>query len=337
METAQYGIARQPRAIGLRAARRTWSPALCQGEAPVGKGGLGGRRTVCRCLFEAALTDLARERDDLHALVDRHYEACRAELLASRDDADEDAGAAAALDAIDRQCRLVDQTAGAIQETLSGDVAAAAPRLLARADDVLGASRRLSERAASAAPTPSLRDVGRRRGVGDRLRAYLGAEASPARQDAPPPPPSPPSSPFGGDVERLVASLRDEVLSIRDEFRARDASSPPPARPATADAPPRTPLAPQSRPSPTGDARARRRTRALAGGREAPLSPLTDDRYADLLASSLRDVGASAARSSRRRGLLSSPEEAAAALTGSTTTGGSLPTNTVVAPCAAAG
>ena len=59
-------------------------------------------------LFEAALTDLARERDDLHALVDRHYEACRAELLASRDDADEDAGAAAALDAIDRQCRLVD-------------------------------------------------------------------------------------------------------------------------------------------------------------------------------------------------------------------------------------
>ena len=121
-------------------------------------------------LFEAALTDLARERDDLHALVDRHYEACRAELLASRDDADEDAGAAAALDAIDRQCRLVDQTAGAIQETLSGDVAAAAPRLLARADDVLGASRRLSERAASAAPTPALRDVGRRRGVGDRLR-----------------------------------------------------------------------------------------------------------------------------------------------------------------------
>ena len=76
-------------------------------------------------------------------------EACRAELLASRDDADEDAGAAAALDAIDRQCRLVDQTAAAIQETLSGDVAAAAPRLLARADDVLGASRRLSERAAS--------------------------------------------------------------------------------------------------------------------------------------------------------------------------------------------
>ena len=72
-------------------------------------------------LFEAALTDLARERDDLHALVDRHYEACRAELLASRDDADEDAGAAAALDAIDRQCRLVDQTAAAIQETLSGD------------------------------------------------------------------------------------------------------------------------------------------------------------------------------------------------------------------------
>ena len=55
--------------------------------------------------------------------------------------------------------------------------------------------------------------------------------------------------------------------------------------------------------------------RALAGGREAPpLSPLTDDRYADLLASSLRDVEASAARSSRRRGLLSSPEEAAAAL-----------------------
>ena len=264
-------------------------------------------------LFEAALTDLARERDDLHALVDRHYEACRAELLASRDDADEDAGAAAALDAIDRQCRLVDQTAGAIQETLSGDVAAAAPRLLARADDVLGASRRLSERAASAAPTPSLRDVGRRRGVGDRLRAYLGAEASPARQDAPPPPPSPPSSPFGGDVERLVASLRDEVLSIRDEFRARDASSPPPARPATADAPPRTPLAPQSRPSPTGDALAAA-DRALAGGREAPLSPLTDDRYADLLASSLRDVEASAARSSRRRGLLSSPEEAAAAL-----------------------
>ena len=96
-------------------------------------------------LFEAALTDLARERDDLHALVDRHYEACRAELLASRDDADEDAGAAAALDAIDRQCRLVDQTAGAIQETLSGDVAAAAPRLLARADDVLGASRRLGD------------------------------------------------------------------------------------------------------------------------------------------------------------------------------------------------
>ena len=264
-------------------------------------------------LFEAALTDLARERDDLHALVDRHYEACRAELLASRDDADEDAGAAAALDAIDRQCRLVDQTAGAIQETLSGDVAAAAPRLLARADDVLGASRRLSERAASAAPTPSLRDVGRRRGVGDRLRAYLGAEASPARQDAPPPPPSPPSSPFGGDVERLVASLRDEVLSIRDEFRARDASSPPPAGPATADAPPRTPLAPQSRPSPTGDALAAA-DRALAGGREAPLSPLTDDRYADLLASSLRDVEASAARSSRRRGLLSSPEEAAAAL-----------------------
>ena len=264
-------------------------------------------------LFEAALTDLARERDDLHALVDRHYEACRAELLASRDDADEDAGAAAALDAIDRQCRLVDQTAGAIQETLSGDVAAAAPRLLARADDVLGASRRLSERAASAAPTPSLRDVGRRRGVGDRLRAYLGAEASPARQDAPPPPPSPPSSPFGGDVERLVASLRDEVLSIRDEFRARDAPSPPPARPAAADAPPRTPLAPQSRPSPTGDALAAA-DRALAGGREAPLSPLTDDRYADLLASSLRDVEASAARSSRRRGLLSSPEEAAAAL-----------------------
>ena len=264
-------------------------------------------------LFEAALTDLARERDDLHAIVDRHYEACRAELLASRDDADEDAGAAAALDAIDRQCRLVDQTAGAIQETLSGDVAAAAPRLLARSDDVLGASRRLSERAASAAPTPSLRDVGRRRGVGDRLRAYLGAEASPARQDAPPPPPSPPSSPFGGDVERLVASLRDEVLSIRDEFRARDASSPPPARPATADAPPRTPLAPQSRPSPTGDALAAA-DRALAGGREAPLSPLTDDRYADLLASSLRDVEASAARSSRRRGLLSSPEEAAAAL-----------------------
>jgi hypothetical protein len=263
-------------------------------------------------LFEAALTDLARERDDLHALVDRHYEACRAELLASRDDADEDAGAAAALDAIDRQCRLVDQTAGAIQETLSGDVAAAAPRLLARADDVLGASRRLSERAASAAPTPSLRDVGRRRGVGDRLRAYLGAEASPARRDAPPPPPSPPTSPFGGDVERLVASLRDEVLSIRDEFRARDASSPPPARPATADAPPRTPLAPQSRPSPTGDALAAA-DRALAGGRE-PLSPLTDDRYADLLASSLRDVEASAARSSRRRGLLSSPEEAAAAL-----------------------
>ena len=75
-------------------------------------------------LFEAAITDLARERDDLHSLVDRHYEACRAELLASRDDADEDAGAAAALDAIDRQCRLVDQTAGAIQETLSGDVAA---------------------------------------------------------------------------------------------------------------------------------------------------------------------------------------------------------------------
>ena len=264
-------------------------------------------------LFEAALTDLARERDDLHALVDRHYEACRAELLASRDDADEDAGAAAALDAIDRQCRLVDQTAGAIQETLSGDVAAAAPRLLARADDVLGASRRLSERAASAAPTPALRDVGRRRGVGDRLRAYLGAEASPARQDAPPPPASPPSSPFGGDVERLVASLRDEVLSIRDEFRARDASSPPPARPAAADAPPRTPLAPQSRPSPTGDALAAA-DRALAGGREAPLSPLTDDRYADLLASSLRDVEASAARSSRRRGLLSSPEEAAAAL-----------------------
>ena len=261
-------------------------------------------------LFEAALTDLARERDDLHALVDRHYEACRAELLASRDDADEDAGAAAALDAIDRQCRLVDQTAGAIQETLSGDVAVAAPRLLARADDVLGASRRLSERAASAAPTPSLRDVGRRRGVGDRLRAYLG-DAS----DAPPSlPPSPPSSPFGGDVERLVASLRDEVLSIRDEFRARDASSPPPARPAAADAPPRTPLAPQSRPSPTGDALAAA-DRALAGGREAPpLSPLTDDRYADLLASSLRDVEASAARSSRRRGLLSSPEEAAAAL-----------------------
>ena len=267
-------------------------------------------------LFEAALTDLARERDDLHSLVDRHYEACRAELLASRDDADEDAGAAAALDAIDRQCRLVDQTAAAIQETLGGDVAAAAPRLLARADDVLGASRRLSERAASAAPTPSLRDVGRRRGVGDRLRAYLGAEASPARQDAPPPPPppSPPSSPFGGDVERLVASLRDEVLSIRDEFRARDASSPPPARPAAADAPPRTPLAPQSRTSPTGDALAVA-DRALAGGREAPpLSPLTDDRYADLLASSLRDVEASAARSSRRRGLLSSPEEAAAAL-----------------------
>ncbi len=264
-------------------------------------------------LFEAALTDLARERDDLHSLVDRHYEACRAELLASRDDADEDAGAAAALDAIDRQCRLVDQTAGAIQESLSGDVAAAAPRLLARADDVLGASRRLSERAASAAPTPALRDVGRRRGVGDRLRAYLGAEASPARQN-PPTPPSPPSSPFGGDVERLVASLRDEVLSIRDEFRARDAaSSPPPARPATADAPPRTPLAPQSRPSPTGDALAAA-DRALAGGREAPLSPLTDDRYADLLASSLRDVEASAARSSRRRGLLSSPEEAAAAL-----------------------
>ena len=264
-------------------------------------------------LFEAALTDLARERDDLHALVDRHYEACRAELLASRDDADEDAGAAAALDAIDRQCRLVDQTAAAIQETLSGDVAAAAPRLLARADDVLGASRRLSERAASAAPTPSLRDVGRRRGVGDRLRAYLGAEAAPA--DAPPPPPpSPPSSPFGGDVERLVASLRDEVLSIRDEVRARDASSPPPARPAAAEAPPRTPLAPQSRPSSTGDALAAA-DRALAGGREAPpLSPLTDDRYADLLASSLRDVEASAARSSRRRGLLSSPEEAAAAL-----------------------
>ena len=88
-------------------------------------------------LFEAALTDLARERDDLHAAVDQHYEACRAELLASRDDADEDAGAAAALDAIDRQCRLVDQTAAAIQETLSGDVAAAAPRLLARADDCL--------------------------------------------------------------------------------------------------------------------------------------------------------------------------------------------------------
>ena len=81
-----------------------------------------------------------------------------------------------------------------------------------------------------------------------------------------------------------------------------------------ADAPPRTPLAPQSRPSPTGDALAVA-DRALAGGREAPpLSPLTDDRYADLLASSLRDVEASAARSSRRRGLLSSPEEAAAAL-----------------------
>ena len=64
----------------------------------------------------------------------------------------------------------------------------------------------------------------------------------------------------------------------------------------------------------TGDALAVA-DRALAGGREAPpLSPLTDDRYADLLASSLRDVEASAARSSRRRGLLSSPEEAAAAL-----------------------
>ena len=72
-------------------------------------------------------------------------------------------------------------------------------------------------------------------------------------------------------------------------------------------------IAPQSRPSPTGDALAAA-DRALAGGREAPLSPLTDDRYADLLASSLRDVEASAARSSRRRGLLSSPEEAAAAL-----------------------
>ena len=179
-------------------------------------------------LFEAALADLARERDDLHAAVDRHFEACRTELLAAREDADEDAGAASALGEIDRQCRLVDQTAGAIQQMLGGDLAAA-PRLLQRADDVLSALRRLSERASSAAPTLALRDVGGRRGVGDRLRAYLGAEArwsspprSPARQDAPPlAPATPPSHP--GDVERIVASLRDEVHAIRDSLTHRDA------------------------------------------------------------------------------------------------------------------
>ena len=86
-----------------------------------------------------------------------------------REDADEDAGAASALGEIDRQCRLVDQTAGAIQQMLGGDLAAA-PRLLQRADDVLSALRRLSERASSAAPTLALRDVGGRRSGGRVVR-----------------------------------------------------------------------------------------------------------------------------------------------------------------------
>ena len=79
----------------------------------------------------------------------------RRQQLASRDDADEDAGAAAALDAIDRQCRLVDQTAAAIQETLGSDVASAAPRL--------GAARRRRPR---------------------RVAAALGARASASSADA---------------------------------------------------------------------------------------------------------------------------------------------------------
>lgn len=284
------------------------------------------------------MADLARERDDLHAAVDRHFEACRTELLAARDDADEDAGAAAALGEIDRQCRLVDQAAGAIQQTLGGDLAAA-PRLLQRADDVLSASRRLSERASSAAPTLALRDVGGRQGVGDRLRAYLGTAFGPSARDAPPPPPASatPPGPAPRDdpasVEHLVASLRDEVHAFRDSLTHRDA--PASARTATADAPwtPRSPdaarrpplltdqsYAPHSQrrsPGDTDDALAvadRALSFNAASAESMPLSPLTDDRYADLLASSLRDVEASAARSSRRRGVFASPGESAAAL-----------------------
>ena len=112
-------------------------------------------------------------------------------------------GAAAAMDDDQRQCRLVDQTAGAIQEISCGEIAATAPRLLARADDVLGASRRLGARGVRGA------DAFVARSLGAGAASVIGggrpgaARRRQARQDAPPPPPqSPPSSPFGGDVER---------------------------------------------------------------------------------------------------------------------------------------
>lgn len=138
----------------------------------------GPRAAGCR---DEAIAALTRERDELTAEIDRHYAACVAEVEASFDDAAADAGSLAVLADLDRQTRLVDDVAGALDAAIkhadASKLAEVAPKLLRRCDDALHASHRLSDKAASA-PALAVQGALPREGVADRLRASLGAASS---------------------------------------------------------------------------------------------------------------------------------------------------------------
>jgi len=165
--------------------------------------------------FEDALRVLDRERDELVAEVDYHHSTCRSELEAARDRCAAEAGAAAVLADIDRQCRLLDDVAEAVQRAMRAHnreaLVAHFPKLLRRCDDVLFDSHRLSEKATDA-PRLALDDVGKLRSLRDRVTSALGQ----GRRGAAAPPPAAAAAPAAAATPRAaVVGAETGVLSRR--------------------------------------------------------------------------------------------------------------------------